>query len=63
MLQQTQVETVIPYYKRFMSRFPTIKALAGASLQEVLKVWENMGYYSRARNLHAAAKNIEKSQG
>ncbi len=60
MLQQTQVETVIPYYKHFMSRFPTIEALAGASLQEVLKVWENMGYYSRARNLHAAAKNISE---
>ena len=58
MLQQTQVETVIPYYKRFLSRFPTIEALSRASLQEVLKVWENMGYYARARNLHAAAKEI-----
>ena len=60
MLQQTQVETVIPYYKRFLSRFPTIESLARASLREVLKVWENMGYYSRARNLHAAAKNISE---
>ena len=58
MLQQTQVETVIPYYKRFLSKFPTIEILARASLQEVLKVWENMGYYSRAHNLHTAAKII-----
>jgi A/G-specific adenine glycosylase len=58
MLQQTQVETVIPYYKRFLSRFPTIRSLAGSSLDDVLKVWENLGYYSRARNLHAAAREI-----
>ena len=60
MLQQTQVETVIPYYRRFLSYFPTVQALASASLPEVLKVWENMGYYARARNLHAAAKEIMK---
>lgn len=58
MLQQTQVDTVIPYYNRFLSKFPTIEALAKASLQEVLKVWENMGYYGRARHLHAAAREI-----
>jgi len=58
MLQQTQVETVIPYYKRFLSRFPTVQALASAPLDDVLKLWENMGYYARARHLHAAAKEI-----
>jgi len=58
MLQQTQVDTVIPYYHRFISQFPTVQALAGASLDAVLKVWENMGYYARARNLHAAAKEV-----
>lgn len=58
MLQQTQVETVIPYYYRFLSRFPTVQALAAAPLDDVLKVWENMGYYARAHHLHAAAKQI-----
>ena len=58
MLQQTQVETVIPYYKRFLERFRTVKQLANASQQEVLKMWEGLGYYSRARNLHKAAKII-----
>jgi len=58
MLQQTQVETVIPYYLRFLARFPSVKALAEARTDEVLKIWENLGYYSRARNLHAAAKEI-----
>jgi A/G-specific adenine glycosylase len=60
MLQQTQVETVLPYYRRFLSRFPTVHSLARASLEEVLKAWENMGYYSRARHLHEAAKEIVK---
>lgn len=55
MLQQTQVDTVIPYYTRWMQRFPTIKTLADAEEQAVLKVWEGLGYYSRARNLHKAA--------
>jgi len=63
MLQQTQVETVIPYYHRFLARFPTVQALAAASLDEVLKAWENMGYYARARNLHAAAREIMKRLG
>ena len=55
MLQQTQVATVIPYYRRFMDRFPTPAHLAAAEIQEVLKLWEGLGYYSRARNLHRAA--------
>ncbi len=58
MLQQTRVETVIPYFERWMSRFPTLAALAAASEQEVLQVWEGLGYYSRARNLHRAAQKI-----
>jgi A/G-specific adenine glycosylase len=64
MLQQTQVDTVIPYYHRFLKAFPTVSSLAGAPLQDVLKVWENLGYYSRARNIHAAARMIvEKFNG
>ena len=55
MLQQTQVKTVVPYYERFIDRFPTAGALARAELQEVLKLWEGLGYYARARNLHRAA--------
>jgi len=58
MLQQTQVETVIPYYLRFLTKFPSVRALAEARPDEVLKTWENLGYYSRARNLHTAAKKI-----
>ncbi|PKN05958.1 MAG: A/G-specific adenine glycosylase [Deltaproteobacteria bacterium HGW-Deltaproteobacteria-7] len=58
MLQQTQVDTVIPYYHRFLKVFPDVDTLARASLQDVLKVWENLGYYSRARNIHAAARMI-----
>jgi len=55
MLQQTQVDTVIPYYLRFLSRFPDIKTLAEAPLEDVLKTWENLGYYRRAHSLHRAA--------
>jgi A/G-specific adenine glycosylase len=55
MLQQTQVATAIPYFLRFMDRFPTTEHLANADIQEVLKLWEGLGYYSRARNLHRAA--------
>ncbi len=55
MLQQTQVGTVIAYYERFLMRFPAVQALADAPLEDVLKSWEGLGYYSRARNLHAAA--------
>ncbi|MCP4425467.1 MAG: A/G-specific adenine glycosylase [Chloroflexi bacterium] len=58
MLQQTQVATVIPYYERWLNRFPTTAALAAASLDDVLKLWEGLGYYSRARNLHAAARQV-----
>ncbi len=58
MLQQTQVETVIPYYNRFLDRFPTLDDLAAASINAVLKLWEGLGYYARARNLHKAAIKI-----
>jgi A/G-specific adenine glycosylase len=58
MLQQTQVSAVIPYYRRFMARFPDISSLAGADEDHVLEHWSGLGYYSRARNLHAAAKQI-----
>jgi A/G-specific adenine glycosylase len=58
MLQQTQVATVIPYFERFLGQFPTIFALADADPQEVLRAWQGLGYYSRARNLQAAAKQI-----
>src|SRR5438477_7801382 len=59
MLQQTQIATVIPYYERWMKRFPTVKALARAPLDDVLKVWEGLGYYARARNLHQAARVLK----
>ena len=58
MLQQTRVETVIPYFERWMDRFPSVHALADASEQSVLTLWEGLGYYSRARNLHKAARLI-----
>jgi len=58
MLQQTQVVTVIPYFERFMGRFPNIPLLAGAGIDEVLHLWTGLGYYARARNLHKAAINI-----
>jgi A/G-specific adenine glycosylase len=58
MLQQTQVATVIPYYARFLARFPTIAHLAKADLQEVLSLWAGLGYYRRAKHLHAAAQAI-----
>ena len=63
MLQQTRVETVIPYFMRWMSRFPSIVDLAGASEQEVLSQWEGLGYYGRARNLHKAAKIVMEEYG
>ncbi|MCA2981278.1 MAG: A/G-specific adenine glycosylase [Myxococcaceae bacterium] len=55
MLQQTQVDRVVPYFERFLERFPTVTALAAATVEDVLGVWRGLGYYSRARNLHAAA--------
>ncbi|GAA0582026.1 A/G-specific adenine glycosylase [Halomonas salifodinae] len=58
MLQQTQVATVIPYYERFMARFPTVEALAEAPQDEVLHLWTGLGYYARARNLHKAAREV-----
>jgi A/G-specific adenine glycosylase len=58
MLQQTQVSTVIPYFERFMARFPDITSLANASQDEVLHLWTGLGYYARARNLHQAAQRI-----
>lgn len=58
MLQQTQVAVVIPYFERWMQQFPTVQHLAAASLDEVIKAWEGLGYYSRARNLHAGAKQV-----
>ena len=63
MLQQTQVDTALPYYRRFLERFPTVEALAAASQEEVLKLWENLGYYSRARHLHEAAVLIVEKHG
>ncbi len=63
MLQQTQVATVIPYYERFMARFPTVEALAAAPLDEVLHLWTGLGYYARARNLHACAQALVGGHG
>jgi A/G-specific adenine glycosylase len=63
MLQQTKVVTVIPYFERFIKRFPTINDLANASDDEVVKMWEGLGYYSRARNLHAAVKEVIANYG
>tara|TARA_R110000772_G_scaffold148001_3_gene258559 strand:- start:86585 stop:87631 length:1047 start_codon:yes stop_codon:yes gene_type:complete len=58
MLQQTQVRTVIPYFARFMQRFPDVQALAAAPIDEVLHLWTGLGYYARARNLHRAAQQV-----
>lgn len=63
MLQQTQVATVIPYYRRFLARFPDVVTLGAAPLDEVLAHWSGLGYYSRARNLHRAAQSIVRDQG
>ena len=63
MLQQTQVSTVIPYFERFMQRFPTVKALATAPLDDVLHHWTGLGYYARARNLHRAASLVVEQHG
>ena len=63
MLQQTKVDTVIPYFNRFVSQFPTIEALSKAEEEKVLKAWEGLGYYSRARNLHAAVKEVHEKYG
>jgi A/G-specific adenine glycosylase len=63
MLQQTQVATVIPYYERFMARFPDVQALAAAPLDEVLHLWTGLGYYARARNLRACAQALVAHHG
>lgn len=63
MLQQTQVKTVIPYYERFLEKFPKVGDLADAPQQAVLKMWEGLGYYSRARNMHKAAMEVVSSYG
>ena len=63
MLQQTQVAAVIPYYLRFLARFPDLAALAGATQDEVLRRWSGLGYYSRARNLHRAAQLVAERHG
>jgi A/G-specific adenine glycosylase len=63
MLQQTQVETVIPYYRRFLARFPDLASLAEAPEDAVLALWSGLGYYARGRNLHAAAKRIVTEHG
>jgi A/G-specific adenine glycosylase len=58
MLQQTQVSTVIPYYERFLARFPDVRSLAASPLDDVLALWSGLGYYARARNLHRAAQHV-----
>ena len=63
MLQQTRVETVLPYYARWLRAFPTVQALARAKADRVLKLWEGLGYYSRARNLHRAAQTVVREYG
>lgn len=63
MLQQTQVATVIAYYQRFLARFPDVQSLAAAEEREVLRLWEGLGYYRRARQLHAAAKQVVTEHG
>lgn len=63
MLQQTRVDTVIPYYERFMEQFPTIASLAAADEEKVLKAWEGLGYYSRVRNLQAAVREVHEQYG
>lgn len=61
MLQQTRVETVLPFYNRFLQRFPTVEDLAAAEIEEVLALWSGLGYYRRARQLHAAARRIAEA--
>ncbi|SAK40388.1 A/G-specific adenine glycosylase [Caballeronia hypogeia] len=63
MLQQTQVSTVIPYYARFLDRFPTVTALADAPIDDVMALWAGLGYYSRARNLHRCAQVVAHEHG
>jgi A/G-specific adenine glycosylase len=63
MLQQTQVAAVIPYYERFVARYPDVRSLARASQEDVLRLWSGLGYYARARNLHRAARVVAREHG
>ena len=63
MLQQTQVATVVPYYRRFLDRFPLLADLAAAPVEEIMALWSGLGYYARARNLHAAARTVMTTHG
>src|SRR5687767_1973780 len=63
MLQQTQVATVLPYYERFLARFPDVASLAAAPEAEVMALWSGLGYYARARNLHRAAREVVERFG
>ncbi|MDD9996809.1 MAG: A/G-specific adenine glycosylase, partial [Rhodospirillaceae bacterium] len=63
MLQQTQAATVVPYFTRFMAEFPAVEDLAAAELDRVLGYWAGLGYYARARNLHAAARKVVRDYG
>ena len=63
MLQQTQVDTVIPYYGRFLARFPDLPSLAAAPVEDVLALWSGLGYYARARNLHKCAQAVMSRHG
>ena len=63
MLQQTTVKTVAPYFARFLARWPTVAALAAADLDDVLRAWAGLGYYARARNLHACAQAVVERHG
>lgn len=63
MLQQTRVETAIPYFRRFVRRFPSLRSLASADTDDVLKAWEGLGYYARARNLHRTAREVVRCGG
>ncbi len=63
MLQQTRVDTVIPYFYHFIEKFPTLDSLAEAEEEEVLKAWEGLGYYSRIRHLHEAVKEVKEKYG
>ncbi|MGA2197548.1 MAG: A/G-specific adenine glycosylase, partial [Bryobacteraceae bacterium] len=63
MLQQTRARAVVPYYQRFLERFPTARALSAASEEEVLALWSGLGYYSRARNLRRAARQVAEAGG
>ena len=61
MLQQTQVDTVIPYYKRWLNELPTLKNVADSTLETTLKLWEGLGYYARCRNFHKACQIVERN--